>query len=429
MFDILKKVRDVAATRNCEATVNACGRAVAAVLTSKSEKVEIINASKLKTLKKCDDSYTFTLYVDKPKDGTYYVIYLPRALKVWRTRQRDEAESLKDQLNSLKFLVTILEKINSKLFAAELEQLRNSVIKNPSFNDIHHAAACNFPTVIIELCKSRPNIINEASIDGYYPLLIAVENNAKEAVQILVSLGAYTTKQDCHSRNAVHYAAKNNPEILQLLTEAPDFSDAIDVIDENGLSPLCLAIYSAKSKCVELLLDANCSLGPFPSGPLGAMVAVAASSSDLSKIIDLLLKRAPQLLIEEINGSSNILHEKLESKFLHHILGDLGDVININVRNDLNETPLYCAVARNDLSQSFALLVYNADVNIANYRGDTPLHVSAMNGNVKLVKLLLCFGASVQLKNDLGKTALDVALDVGGNKYVLYRFSKKKKYI
>ncbi|VDP11895.1 unnamed protein product [Onchocerca flexuosa] len=121
--------------------------------------------------------------------------------------------------------------------------------------------------------------------------------------------------------------------------------------------------------------------------------------------------RAPQLLIEEINGSSNILHEKLEPKFLHHILGDLGDAININVRNDLNETPLYCAVARNDLSQSFALLVYNADVNIANYRGDTPLHVSAMNGNVELVKLLLCFGASVQLKNDLGKTALDV----GGN--------------
>lgn len=63
-------------------------------------------------------------------------------------------------------------------------------------------------------------------------------------------------------------------------------------------------------------------------------------------------------------------------QLLYHILGDLGDVVNINVRNGSNQTPLHCAVTRNDLSQSFALLTYNADVNIANYEGDTPLHIS-----------------------------------------------------
>ncbi|VBB27086.1 unnamed protein product [Acanthocheilonema viteae] len=408
MFDILKKVRDVAAAQNCSAVVSACGRAVATVLSSKPDKVEAINASKLTTFKKCDDSYTFALYVDKPKEGTYYVVYVPRALKIWRTRNRDEAELLRDQLNNMKLLVNILEKVSSKLFNTELEQLRDSVIKHPSFNDIHHAAACNFPRIIEQLCKDRPNIVNEESNDGHYPLHTAVENNAKEAVQVLLSLGAHTAKQDCRSRNAVHYGAENNPEILKLLAGTHDFLDAVDVIDEDGLSPLCLAICSAKEKCVELLLDADCSTGPFPGGSLAAMVSVATSSPDLPRIVDLLLIRAPQFLAEEIGGSSSILHEKLELKLLYHILGDLGDVVNVNIRNGSNQTPLHCAVARNDLSQSFVLLTHNADVNIANYEGDTPLHVSVRNGDVDIVKLLLCFRASVQLKNNRGETPLDV---------------------
>ncbi|KAL3989291.1 Ankyrin repeats (3 copies) family protein [Acanthocheilonema viteae] len=344
MFDILKKVRDVAAAQNCSAVVSACGRAVATVLSSKPDKVEAINASKLTTFKKCDDSYTFALYVDKPKEGTYYVVYVPRALKIWRTRNRDEAELLRDQLNNMKLLVNILEKVSSKLFNTELEQLRDSVIKHPSFNDIHHAAACNFPRIIEQLCKDRPNIVNEESNDGHYPLHTAVENNAKEAVQVLLSLGAHTAKQDCRSRNAVHYGAENNPEILKLLAGTHDFLDAVDVIDEDGLSPLCLAICSAKEKCVELLLDADCSTGPFPGGSLAAMVSVATSSPDLPRIVDLLLIRAPQFLAEEIGGSSSILHEKLELK----------------------------------------------------------------NGDVDIVKLLLCFRASVQLKNNRGETPLDV---------------------
>lgn len=64
---------------------------------------------------------------------------------------------------------------------------------------------------------------------------------------------------------------------------AHDFLDAIDLIDEDGLSPLCLAIRSAKGKCVELLLDADCSIGPFPGGSLAAMVSAAASSPDLPR--------------------------------------------------------------------------------------------------------------------------------------------------
>ncbi|VDK69752.1 unnamed protein product [Litomosoides sigmodontis] len=408
MFGVLKKVRDISAMQCYDSAVSAFRRTAAIVYSSEPDKVEAINASTLRTFKKCDGSYTFALYVDKPKDGIYYIVYVPRMLKIWRTQNHDEAELLRDRLNNLEQLINILEKRSSKLFDVEVERLRDSVIKHPSFNDIHHAAVCDFPKVIVELCRDRPNMVNEKSTDGYYPLHTAVENNAKEAVRVLLSLGAHTAKQDSHSRSAVHYGAENNPEILELLAGAHDFVDAVDVIDEDGLSPLCLAICSANEKSVELLLDAGCSTGPFPGGSVAAMISIAGSSPSLSRIVDLLLTRAPQFLIEEVGDSSAILHKKLEPKLLYHILENLGDVVNVNVRNDSDQTPLYCAVTRNDLTQSFILLTYNADVNIADIEGDTALHVSVKNGDVDLVKLLLCFGASVQLKNNRGQAALDI---------------------
>uniref|UniRef100_A0A183ESQ7 ANK_REP_REGION domain-containing protein n=1 Tax=Gongylonema pulchrum TaxID=637853 RepID=A0A183ESQ7_9BILA len=48
----------------------------------------------------------------------------------------------------------------------------------------------------------------------------------------------------------------------------------------------------------------------------------------------------------------------------------------------LGETPLHCAVLRNDLTQIIALLAGNADVDIADNDGNTPLHIAAQVGYV-----------------------------------------------
>lgn len=75
-----------------------------------SLQVEAVSASKLKTFVKCDSSYMFSLYTDKPKDGTYFVVYVPRSLNVWRTGNQEEAVLLRDQLNNLKSLMNALGK-------------------------------------------------------------------------------------------------------------------------------------------------------------------------------------------------------------------------------------------------------------------------------------------------------------------------------
>uniref|UniRef100_A0A183EVW3 ANK_REP_REGION domain-containing protein n=1 Tax=Gongylonema pulchrum TaxID=637853 RepID=A0A183EVW3_9BILA len=180
--------------------------------------VEALNASKLKTFKKCDSSYLFSVYTDKPKDGTFYVVYVARSLNVWRTGSKEEATRLRDRLNKLKPLISALEKADSKTFPKELEQLRQSVQNNHTYGNIHHAAACNFFNVIRKLCENKQHeiVVNEATTDGCFPLQIAVANEAKESVQELLRLGASATKPDCHLRNAIHYAAERDPEILEV---------------------------------------------------------------------------------------------------------------------------------------------------------------------------------------------------------------------
>ncbi|VDK38860.1 unnamed protein product [Gongylonema pulchrum] len=58
------------------------------------------------------------------------------------------------------------------------------------------------------------------------------------------------------------------------------------------------------------------------------------------------------------------------------------DAVNVNAQNELGETPLHCAVLRNDLTQIIALLAGNADVDIADNDGNTPLHIAAQVGCV-----------------------------------------------
>lgn len=56
---------------------------------------------------------------------------------------------------------------------------------------------------------------------------------------------------------------------------------AINAIDEDGMSPLCTSVLLSRAECVELLLGAGCSTGPFPGGSLAALLTVAAATPDL----------------------------------------------------------------------------------------------------------------------------------------------------
>uniref|UniRef100_F1KVR9 phospholipase A2 n=1 Tax=Ascaris suum TaxID=6253 RepID=F1KVR9_ASCSU len=410
MFNLIRNVASYATQENYQVVVDAYSR-VAQAVTSSPFKVEKISASKLNSLAKCDESMLFSLYSERCSRPTFFVIYVPRSLLIFRSSDKSDADTIRLALSSLTRLINALEKGPEKAFIPNIERLRISVEKEQSFKDIHHASACNFGDAIARMCSTgdAQAIINEASLDGRFPLQIAADNDNEEALRVLVHFGADVSKQDSKLRNVLHYAAQKSPELLKLLKSSPKFATAMDQIDENGMSPLCLAIEASQIKCVKLLLDSGCSVGPFPAGPLAFILTLAHSADALPTLVDTIAEKSPHFLFERINGTSTILHEKLDRVLLYHILEGVARNLDVNVRDGLHQTPLHCAVKRGDLPQAIALLSFRADPNAMDQNGDTALHIAAQQGSLPIVKLLLCFNSSATAKNRRGFTAADIA--------------------
>ncbi|KHN80867.1 85/88 kDa calcium-independent phospholipase A2 [Toxocara canis] len=311
----------------------------------------------------------------------------------------------------LRIYMLVAERGPEKAFISNVELLRDSIEKNPSFGDIHHACACDFDDAIMRMCSEGDAqvVVNEASIDGRLPLQIAADNDKEKALRILIQFGADVSKQDSKLRNVLHYAAQKSPKMLEILKASARFGVAMDQVDEDGMSPVCRAIQASQVECVKLLLDSGCSVGPFPAGPLATILTLADSPQQLPMLVDTIAKRSPNFLFERIHGTSTILHEKMENVLLYHILEGAGHNLDVNVRDGLHQTPLHCSARRNDLAQTIALLAFGANVNAVDQNGETALHIAAQLCSLSIVKLLLCFNASVTLRNNGGLLAIDLA--------------------
>ncbi|VDK56198.1 unnamed protein product [Anisakis simplex] len=379
MFNLIRNVASYAAPENYQAIANVYNR-VAEAFTPSSSKVEKISASKLNSLAKCDSSMVFSIYSERTASPIFYVIYLPRMLIVFRSQVKADADLIRSSFSNLSKLINALENHSESDFVSRMDRLRKSVEENPSFGVIHHASACDFADAITKICSQSDAqvVVNEASIDGRFPLQIAAE----ESLRVLIRFGADLSKQDSKLRNVLHYAAEKSPKVLQvsvaiIMSTSDRFEIAMNQIDEDGMTPLCKAIQASQIDSVKLLLDSGCSKGPFPAGPIAAILTLADNSSNrLPELVDTIAKRCPNFLFERIHGTSTILHEEMDKALLYHILEGVGQTLDVNVRDGLKQTPLHCAVRRGSLEQTIALLAFGCDVNAVDEDGDTALHIA-----------------------------------------------------
>ena len=84
---------------------------------------------------------------------------------------------------------------------------------------------------------------------------------------------------------------------------------------------------------------------------------------------------------------------------------------DLNVMNDVNDTPLHCACRMGQINIVDVLLKRKALVNIQNAKGMTPLHDTASQGHVECVASLLKYGANAYVKDRQGNTPLDLSLE------------------
>lgn len=174
--------------------------------------------------------------------------------------------------------------------------------------------------------------------------------------------------------------------------------------DDNGASPLLVAIYHQKHDIVRILADANRDIDIFEASALGRV------------------DRIRQLLGDDPSLASAYSPDGFPVVGLAAFFGHLeatraliaaGADIHAAARNSFKVQAIHAAVASGHIDIVRAVLEAGADPNAAQQQGFRPIHEAGNTGNRELAELLTRFGADPSLKNDQGKNAVDIARQKG----------------
>lgn len=177
--------------------------------------------------------------------------------------------------------------------------------------------------------------------DAYYDIMITTRNG---------------DIRDTTGQTIVHYFIKTHNE--KAISYCIKKNLPIDIKDENGITPLKLALDDADNE---------------------ASIRNAAE----------LLKAGAQ----EIDGDYTYFEDAVVAR-------------NTSLRMADGQTPLHIAAAAGHLSVAKYLLANGASVKAQDISGSTPLHSAARSGSTEITELLLENGADVNALDTLGKTPL-----------------------
>jgi len=199
---------------------------------------------------------------------------------------------------------------------------------------------------------------------GRTPLVFAVQNNARDEVELLIAHGADVKAVDTSGLTPLHWA--RNAEVANLLlAKGADVSArALD-----GHTPLFFAAQHGAKAVVELYLAHGADAGAKTGDGLTSLHV--ASSGDVAEI--LIAKGA-----------------------------------DVNARTNGGQTPLQFAAAKGNRGVAELLVANKADVRAADSDGFTPLHAAK---NKDITALLVAKGADVNARSRDGRTPLHMAVD------------------
>ena len=322
------------------------------------------------------------------------------------------------------------------IMAAAGSKFNNNFDKFPVDLILLEKSAENSAKIIdIIIGKTDKNLINE-SLDGKTPLIIAVGNSYLETAKKLIENGANVNAVDNEGWSALSYAVNNGDiEIAKILLEnnakingelllainSPIAESRIDMMkllienkadinytDENGLSPLSIAIENGDIEATKFLITNKANLNILTSDGI-SLIGYAISQNNM----DLL-----QILIEngaDINYSGG--DYQLATPLMTASRLGLDNVVRILLTRNVNinavdingNTALHTSAGNSQLSVIKLLLEKNPNLDIQNKVGNTALHLAVISGNIDIVGELVLKGANTRIRNNDGRLPMDIA--------------------
>ncbi|XP_014233514.2 ankyrin-1-like [Trichogramma pretiosum] len=220
----------------------------------------------------------------------------------------------------------------------------------------------------VELLLRRgadPNVVDKK---GFTPLHYAIFNGDINLVEILLRRGARANLVNERGETCLHIICssddddENMAKMLFQICDVKHQTVQVDAQDNEGWTPLLVAIYQGNINLVECLLRR------------GARPNLA----DNKKITPL------HAICKRKNGDDGLLKRFFE------INDELNQLVEVDAKNEEGSTPLHLALSHACKKMNQLLLQRHADPNLANAEGHTPLHVICQreDDDVDLVKML-----------------------------------------
>lgn len=243
---------------------------------------------------------------------------------------------------------------------------------------LHHAAIRGNETAIECLLEAKDIEEEPKDVQDSTPLHLAATYNNYNVANLLLRKKANPRSFDKDHRTPLHEAClEGHFSIARLiLTESErEFgqeyvSNIMRDKDDDGSTPLLLAVGSGRSEIVKMLLERKDNVNT-RNKMLVHPVHSAARTGDL-EILKILVK--------------------------HNAL--------LNARNALQQTPLYLAAATNHLDVIDYLVQSGASINLWDQDGVTPIMVACIEGHLEAVSLLSNHGARLDILDKDDKSIL-----------------------
>ena len=124
---------------------------------------------------------------------------------------------------------------------------------------LHLAASNGHSSIVGELIKVPHLNLNVRNENGQTPLHVAVINGMVASARLLIDAGADINIPDKYQQTALHMAADlGYDDIVDALIKRPDVN--LNVRNEDGNTPLDVAVMSGMEQCAQLLIDAGADI-------------------------------------------------------------------------------------------------------------------------------------------------------------------------
>ena len=292
-----------------------------------------------------------------------------------------------------------------------------------------HAACRSGHAEIVRILISHGADLKAINSKGKNVLHLACQSGDLELVRMLIEEEpSLTTECDDNGQTALHFsAAKGHMSIIKALLDlqgAPDVNEQ----NEQGDTPLDLAIINGWPECVKVLLESGSLISTESTDKDTSIwdkifrLDVSSKKDTMLKLVDILLSHGADIA-HSATGYS-LLHCAAAAGMIDLAKKCLDAGVNPRAKtSEMAESPLHMVMKDQNPSHGLPgnqvemvqlLLDHGAEINANDFSNETPLHRACNSGLEEVVQLLINKGANMNSVDDDDNTMLHKAC-YGGN--------------